>query len=223
MAVADSSRRTLLMWLAALGAGSLALGIFVACEQLSEDARSTETQIEVPSGVDQNPGPPADLGARLVQSQERAGGFERVFEERTAAGGGPQLAAMRSRGIGEPVLASFAVAGNPEPRYSFLGGTFAQPLAGNEVAGAAKARLEAEFGATVHNFDGQTRTFSAGELGGEVRCGTLTAKAVDRKLVVCGWVDRWTIGYVIDSSRTGTEAELAVTLLAMRKDLEVVR
>jgi hypothetical protein len=128
---------------------------------------------------------------------------------------------MRQRGIGDPALIQYAVPGQREPRYSFIGGTFPEPLPEAEVATAAPDRLAAEFSATAHRFDGQLRTYDAGELGGEVRCTTLVARATDRRFAACGWVDRWTIGSVIDASRTGTEADLVATLLAMREDLEV--
>jgi hypothetical protein len=52
------------------------------------------------------------------------------------------------------------------------------------------------------------------------RCATLTGR--DRPYRACGWVDRWTVGYVLDTRRGATTARVAELLLAMRSDVEIV-
>jgi hypothetical protein len=216
-----AQKRGLLEWLLWLGgAGGLAVGIFVACNALPAETaeRATETVVDTDRGG--TPPSPPDVARRIVAG-ERAGEFVRILEEMATAGSGPTLARLTGSGLADPAVAFYAAPGGREPRLTFAGGTFARPLTAAEVAGAAKTKLDAEFGTTPHTFDGQSRTFDPGPLGGEVRCTTLTARAAARKLAMCGWVDRWTLGYVVDSSRTGSEAELARLLVTMRKDLEL--
>jgi len=213
-------RKGLLNWLLLLGgSGGLLVGILVACELWGDEATQQATNTTVVENNQGNNPPPPLVGRRVIVG-ERAGEFERILEEMAAAGGSQTLTRLTESGLTEPAVAFFAAPGQREPRLTFSGGTFTKPLAEGEVAAAAKSKLDAAFGGTVHNFDGQTRSFDAGPLGGEVRCTTLTAKAVSRKFAMCGWVDRWTMGYLVDSSRAGSEAELAALLVAMRPDLE---
>jgi hypothetical protein len=173
------------------------------------------------------PPPAAAAGpTRSVVAPESAGGYERILEDTVKAGAGPQLAQMQRSGIRNPVTGWYHTPGSaPEPQVVFYGGVLAQTLADTEVAAAAQTRLDEAFRRLtlggVRKYDGSMQTFEAGPLGGEVRCATLTSAA--RNQVVCGWVDRWTIGYIFDSRRNRTEAEVAALLVTMRADLEIVK
>jgi hypothetical protein len=162
--------------------------------------------------------PPAER--RTVVVPELAGAFERVAEDQTRAGSGPTIAAMQAAGIRNAQLGRYSADGTPESQLTLYAGELARSLTPDEVATAGQSHLDAAFqrfvGTGLFTFDGTSRSFDAGPLGGLVRCTTLDGR--NREHVVCGW----TIGYLLDARRSATEAALAGSLLAVREDVEIV-
>jgi hypothetical protein len=109
----------------------------------------------------------------------------------------------------------------PEPWLTFVGGDLVPALDEGAVAQTAEARLGQVFGLLGLPFDGTMRPFESGPMGGEARCTTLTTPS--RQPVACGWVDRWTVGAVMDLRPGATEEAVAELLRSMRPDFEVAR
>jgi hypothetical protein len=158
---------------------------------------------------------------RSVETPDTAGGYPRVTLSASRPGDQARLTALTAAGLRDPATASYHEAGTaPEPVVVFAGGDWMTVLTEADVTGTAEAKLREAFAKLPYTSDGTTRAYDAGPLGGEVRCATLNAP--DRKPVVCGWVDRWTLGYILDVRRDRTEAQVVQLLLAMRPDLEKV-
>jgi hypothetical protein len=157
--------------------------------------------------------------ARTIEIPDTAGGYPRVTLSISRPGQQTQLADLTAAGLRDPATATYHEAGTaPEPTVTFAGGDWVSVLADADVAGTAEAKLRAAFARLPYTSDGTTRAYDAGPLGGEVRCATLNAP--DRRPVVCGWVDRWTLGYILDVRRDRTEAQVAALLVSMRPDIE---
>jgi hypothetical protein len=162
---------------------------------------------------------PGATGGRSVETPDAAGGYPRVTLSASRPGDQARLTALTAAGLRDPATASYHEAGTaPEPNVVFAGGDWMTVLTEADVTGTAETKLREAFAKLPYTSDGTTRTYDAGPLGGQVRCATLNAP--DRRPVVCGWVDRWTLGYILDVRRDRTEAQVAQLLLAMRPDFE---
>ena len=162
---------------------------------------------------------PGAAGGRSVDTPDSAGGYPRITLSASRPGDQARLAALTAAGLRDPATASYHEAGTaPEPNVVFAGGDWMTVLTEADVTGSAEAKLREAFARLPYTSDGTTRAYAAGPLGGQVRCATLNAP--DRRPVVCGWVDRWTLGYILDVRRDRTETQVAQLLLAMRPDFE---
>jgi hypothetical protein len=206
---------------ALLAAGTAVLADFVFGD--SPDTTGAETGPSVSAPADVAAQPPSGE-RRTVVVPERAGPLTRVLERQTRAGGRRSIAEMQAAGLRNAQLGSYAESGAGESVVTLYVGEVTPTLSAERVRSDGESYLDAAFrrltSSGVVGYDGEMAPADAGPLGGVARCATLTGR--DRPYRACGWVDRWTVGYVLDTRRGATTARVAELLLAMRSDVEIV-
>jgi hypothetical protein len=216
------------LWIAV----ALTLGVLgtvtVSCLATADDGE--DTRRADPAGGQRPPdgralpdrADPAQPSQRLtVVLPAATGGYVRV-QQKDEQG---QLDRLRRAGLRNAVTGRYAAAGSPEPVFTVYGAELEPALPDTDITQAATRELDEAFGrlaiAGFISYDGTSRAVDPGPRGGHVRCTTLQQK--DRRPVACGWVDRFTLGYLLDARRNRTEADVAALLTALRADAEVSR
>ena len=184
----------------------------------SADGKRPPEGQELPGRVD-----PAQPSQQLtVVLPTATGGYVRVQQQKDDQG---QLDRLRRAGLRNSVTGRYAAAGSPEPVFTVYGGELDPALPDTDITPTATRELDEAFGrlaiAGFISYDGTSRAVDPGPHGGHVRCTTL--QQTDRRPVACGWVDHFTVGYLLDSRRNRTEADVASLLTALRADAEVGR
>jgi hypothetical protein len=201
-------------WLAAIAALCCAGGVVATAFVIID--RPDEAPADAPAYA------PDDGPGWTVVVPDTTAGFRLLDLAFVRAGNESRLAALAAAGLANPATGQYHEEGKaPEPWLTFAGGELAPPLDEAGVGGAAEPRLGSVFGIFGFTFDGTVRPFDAGPMGGEVRCTTLAVPG--RQAAACGWVDRWTLGAIVDIRPGRTEAQVAELLRSMRPDLEVAR
>ncbi len=205
-------------WLAGLVAvccaGGTVFAAFVIVDPSDDGPRDT------PVGASANG--PSDGPGWTVVVPDASAGFVRLDLAFATAGDETRRTSLSALGLANPASGQYHEEGTaPEPWLTFLGGDLVPTLDEAGVAAATEPRLAAVFGVLGMTFDGTMRPFDAGPMGGELRCTTLTAPS--RQPVACGWVDRWTVGAIVDLRSGQSEDRVADLLVSMRPDYEVAR